>query len=257
MDKNVETIKILLFEDNLGDAGLIEVMLEEFNDFSYELKNVETLNEGLNFLKEHVFDVILLDSGLPDSDGIFTVLEVHKMSPEIPIIILTGLNDEETGISAVKKGAQDYLVKGQVNSKLLERSIRYSIERKNAEEKIQIFAKVVESSDDAIITKSLDGVITSWNRGAEEIYGYLSEEILGKSISILESDDLKGETNQLVERIKQGERIRHYETLRLKKDSTLINISITLSPVFDTSGELIAISTIARDITERKKEKKI
>ncbi|MGZ7068922.1 MAG: PAS domain S-box protein, partial [Methanobacterium sp.] len=252
MVKNIETIKILLFEDNPGDAGLIEAMLEEFNDFSYKIKNVESLDEGLNFLKKHSFNVILLDLGLPDSDGIDTFLDVHKIIPRIPIIILTGLNNEGTGINAVKKGAQDYLVKGQVNSKLLERSIRYSIERKKTEEKIQIFANVVESSDDAIITKSLDGIITSWNRGAEEIYGYSAKEILRKPISILEPDYLKGETNQLVERIKRGERIHHYETLRLKKDGTLINISITLSPVFDTSGELIAISTIARDITERK-----
>ena len=253
MDNNIETIEILLFEDNPGDTGLIEAMLEEFTDFSYKLKNVETLNEGLNLLEDRSFDVILLDLGLPDSEGIKTFISVHKKCHEAPIIILTGLTDERTGINAVKRGAQDYLVKGQVESKLLGRSIKYSIERKKAEEEIQIFANIVESSDDAIITKSLAGVITSWNRGAEQIYGYSAEEVIGKPISILESDDLKGETKKLVERIKLGERIRHYETLRLKKDDMLINVSITLSPVFDTSGELIAISTIARDITERKK----
>jgi PAS domain S-box-containing protein len=126
-------------------------------------------------------------------------------------------------------------------------------ERKKAEEKIQILANVVESSDDAIITKSLDGIITSWNRGAEQVYGYSAEEALGRSISILEPDYLKGETKQLAEKIKHGEKIHHSETLRLKKDGTTINISITLSPVLDASGELVAISTIARDITERRK----
>ncbi|HEX3014289.1 MAG TPA: PAS domain S-box protein [Methanobacterium sp.] len=250
---NIETIEILLFEDNPGDTGLIESMLEEFTDFSYELKNVETLDDGLKLLKYHSFDVILLDLGLPDSDGIETFINVNKECHETPIIILTGLTDEKTGINAVKKGAQDYLVKGQVESKLLERSIKYSIERKKAEEKIQIFANIVESSDDAIITKSFDGTIMSWNKGAEQIYGYSADEIIGKSISSLESDSLKGETKRLIEKIKKGERIRHYETLRLRKDNGLINVSITLSPVFDTSGELVAISTIARDITERKK----
>lgn len=136
MDKNIENIKILLFEDNQGDAGLIEAMLEEFIDLS-ELKIVETLDEGLNLLKEHSFDVILLDLGLPDNNGIDTFIDVHKISPNIPIIILTGLNDEDMGIKAVKKGAQDYLVKGQVNDRLLERSIRYSIERKKAEDKLK------------------------------------------------------------------------------------------------------------------------
>ena len=105
-------------------------------------------------------------------------------------------------------------------------------ERKKAEEKIQNLANIVESSNDAIITESLDGIITSWNKGAEQIYGYSAEEILGKDASILEPDNLKGEINQFVEKIKQGEKIKNYETLRLKKDGTLINVSITLSPSF-------------------------
>ncbi|WP_292388177.1 PAS domain S-box protein [Methanosarcina sp. UBA5] len=126
-------------------------------------------------------------------------------------------------------------------------------EQKKAEEKIQILASAVESSDDAIITKSIDGVITSWNKGAEQIYGYLTGEILGKNISILEPDNRKGEIKQLVKKIQEEERIQHYETLRLRKDHTLIDVSVTLSPVLDVSGQLIAFSVIARDITERKK----
>ena len=125
-----EKVKILLFEDNLGDTGLIEEMLEEFADFPYELKNVETLNEGLNLVKERPFDVILTDLGLPDSDGIDTFLDIHARNSRIPIIILTGLNDEKIGIDAVKKGAQDYLVKGQVDGRLLKRSIQYSLSAK-------------------------------------------------------------------------------------------------------------------------------
>ena len=124
-------------------------------------------------------------------------------------------------------------------------------ERKKAEEKIQTLANAVESSDDAIVTESLDGIITSWNKGAEQIYGYSAEEILGKNLSILEPDNIKGEIKQLIEKIKQGEKIQRYETSRLKKDGTIINVSVTLSPVFNESGELVAISAIARDITER------
>ncbi|MHB8101147.1 MAG: PAS domain S-box protein [Methanosarcina sp.] len=126
-------------------------------------------------------------------------------------------------------------------------------ERKKAEEKIKRLANIVESSNDAIITKSLDGIITSWNKGAEQIYGYSVEEILGKHISLLEPDNLKGEIEQFAEKIKRGERIQHYETLRLKKDGKIINVSVTHSPVFDSTGELVAFSIIARDITERRK----
>jgi len=125
-------------------------------------------------------------------------------------------------------------------------------ELKKAEEKIQTLANVVESSNDAIITESLDGVITSWNKGAEQVYGYLAEEVLGKNMSILEPDNLKGEIKQLAEKVKQGKRVQHHETLRLKKDGTILNISVTLSPVFDVSGKLVAISNIAGDITEKK-----
>jgi len=150
MDENIEAIEILLFEDNPGDTGLIEAMLEDFTDFLYELKNVETLNEGMNLLKENEFDVILLDLGLPDSEGIGTFLDVHEITPETPIIILTGLSDENTGINAVKKGAQDYLVKGQVESKLLERSIKYSIERKKAEKELKETVEELKRSNDEL-----------------------------------------------------------------------------------------------------------
>jgi two-component sensor histidine kinase len=129
-----EKVEILLFEDNPGDARLIEEMLEEFADFPYELINVKTLNEGLSLLKKLPFDIILTDLGLPDSDGIDTFLDIRTGNSRIPIIIFTASNDEKIGIYAVKKGAQDYLVKGQVDGRLLKRSIQYSIERKKIEE---------------------------------------------------------------------------------------------------------------------------
>jgi CheY-like chemotaxis protein len=127
MEKN---IKILLIEDNPGDAYLIEEHLEEFANFLYDSKNVGTLNEALSALKEQPFDVIVLDLELPDSDGINTFLSVHKQNSLIPIIILTGLNDETIGTYAIKEGAHDFLVKGQTEGRLLECIIQCSIERK-------------------------------------------------------------------------------------------------------------------------------
>jgi PAS domain S-box-containing protein len=128
-----------------------------------------------------------------------------------------------------------------------------SSKRKMAEENRLNLASIVEYSNDAIITKSLDGIITSWNKGAEQIYGYSAGEVLGKPISILEPSILVEETEELAELIKQGDKIHSYETLRLRKDNTIINVSLTLSPVFDASGKLTAISVIARDITKSKK----
>lgn len=125
-------------------------------------------------------------------------------------------------------------------------------ELKKTEEKIKALANAVESSNDAIITGTLDGTITSWNKGAEQIYGYLAEEVMGKNVSILEPDNLKGEIKQLFDKIKQGKKVKRYETLRLKKDGIAVNVSVTLSPIFDVSGNPVAFSGIARDITEKK-----
>ena len=129
-------------------------------------------------------------------------------------------------------------------------------ERKKTEEKIKALADIVESSNDAIITLSLEGIIINWNKAAEHIYGYSAEEILGKNVSILEPPKIKGEIKQLSEQIKLGEKIQQYETLRLKKDGSILNVSITLSPVFDSSGKLMAISGIVRNITRRIKAEK-
>jgi PAS domain S-box-containing protein len=129
-------------------------------------------------------------------------------------------------------------------------------EHKKTEEKIQILANAVESSSDAIVTFSLEGIILSWNKGAEQIYGHSAEEVLGKNISILEPDDLKVETKRFSEKIKQGEKSQCYESLRVKKDCTKINISVIISPVFNTAGEFVAILAIGRDITEHKREEK-
>ncbi len=136
-------VKILLFEDNLGDAGLLEEMLEGFN-CSYRLKVVETLKDGLEILESHLFDVILLDLGLPDSEGIDTLVDLHKNNFKTPIIVLTGLNNEDVGTLAVKIGAQDYLIKKQIDSTMLKRSIRYSIERKKIESELQNYKENLE-----------------------------------------------------------------------------------------------------------------
>ena len=114
-------------------------------------------------------------------------------------------------------------------------------------------AAVVESSDDAIITKSLSGVITSWNRGAEQIFGYKPGEIVGKSVTILIPADHPDEEPEILDRIRRGERIHHYETIRIRKDGIPLNISLTVSPVRDSGGKIVGASKIARDITDRKR----
>ena len=126
-------------------------------------------------------------------------------------------------------------------------------ERKHAEEVRARLAAIIESSEDAIIAKTLEGIITNWNRGAQKIYGYSSEEVLGKPINILVPPDRPNEIPKILERLRRGEAIEHYETVRVTKDGRRVDISLTISPIRDSSGNIVGASTIARDITERKR----
>jgi PAS domain S-box-containing protein len=127
------------------------------------------------------------------------------------------------------------------------------IERTRNEEKLQLLASIFESSDDAVITKNLDGIITSWNQGAERIFGYSAEEAVGKPITILIPPERQDEEPAILARIRRGERIDHYETVRQRKHGSKIDISITVSPIRNVAGKIVGASKIARDITERKR----
>ena len=126
----MERIKILLIEDNPGDARLITEMLAEDKNVSFDLEWKDTLSKGLERLVEGGIDVILLDLSLPDSRGFDTVVRTQNKAPIVPIVVMTGLDDQTLAITAVKRGAQDYLIKGQVDSNHLSRSIRYALARK-------------------------------------------------------------------------------------------------------------------------------
>jgi PAS domain S-box-containing protein len=113
-------------------------------------------------------------------------------------------------------------------------------------------ASIVESSDDAIVSKNLDGVITTWNRGAERIFGYTAEEAVGRPITIVIPENRQSEEREILTRIRRGERIDHFETIRQRKHGSLITVSLTVSPVKNAEGKIVGASKVARDITEQK-----
>ena len=123
---------------------------------------------------------------------------------------------------------------------------------KRSEEARAVLAAIVESSDDAIIGKTLDGVINTWNEGARRLYGYEPHEVVGKPVTILLPPDRVAEEEQILERLRRGERIDHFETVRVAKDGRQVDVSLTVSPIRDSTGRVIGASKIARDITERK-----
>lgn len=130
-------------------------------------------------------------------------------------------------------------------------------EEKRIKAERQFLALIVENSDDAIYSKSLEGVILSWNKGSEKIYGYTADEVIGKPISILIPPGNENEVPQILQRLKKGERIEHYDTVRLRKDGTMIHVSMTISPIRDDAGKIIAASSIAKDISEKKRAEAI
>jgi diguanylate cyclase (GGDEF)-like protein/PAS domain S-box-containing protein len=127
-------------------------------------------------------------------------------------------------------------------------------ERKRAEESSRLLATIVESSDDAIVGKTLDGIILSWNEAAERIYGYAASEAIGRPVAILSPRDRSDEITQLLGRIRQGERIQHYETERICKDGRRISVSLTISPIKDEQGVVRGASAISRDVSDRKRD---
>jgi PAS domain S-box-containing protein len=130
-------------------------------------------------------------------------------------------------------------------------------EQKRSERATGLLAAIVDSSDDAIISKNLDGKITTWNKGAERIFGYSTEEAVGRQITMIIPPDRLNEETTILERLRRGERVDHFETVRLRKDGTTLDISLTISPLKDGSGRVIGASKVARDVTERKRAEQV
>ncbi|MBF8285993.1 MAG: putative Histidine kinase, partial [Anaerolineales bacterium] len=148
-------IKLLLIEDNPGDARLIREALREAGGESFDLQHADRLATGLARLAEGDIHLVLLDLSLPDSHGLDTVARTHARAPDVPIVVLTGLDDEALALKALEIGAQDYLVKGDVDGRVLNRAIRYAIERQRAEQALRQsearFRGLLESAPDAVL----------------------------------------------------------------------------------------------------------
>jgi DNA-binding response OmpR family regulator len=214
-------VKVLLIEDNSADARFIIEMFKEIPKPQYELKHVTNVHDGLKYLDEHPVDILLLDLSLPDSSGLETFEKAHDHDPELPIVILSGLDDEEVAIKAVRMGAQDYLMKGDVNSRILSRAINYAIERKNTEKKLikshEELINLIKAYTEELKKKGIgeiDGVerrleekIQSFNElnrsqtaiGKEESAGTinLSNERVPKSLWLKVAEDFKSPADKL------------------------------------------------------------
>jgi two-component system cell cycle sensor histidine kinase/response regulator CckA len=370
-------IKVLLVEDDEDDYVLTRDLLSGIGSGKFELTWAATYQEALELIRRSAPDVCLVDYRLGEHNGIDLLRALYADGRRTPAILLTGQDDHDVDFEAMRAGAADYLIKGQINRAALERAIRYALEQSrtlealrdsegryrllvelspdaiaitcaekfvyvnaagvklfgaNSPEEVvgrsvwdlvhpdyremvsarirqtiggrkisplveqrlvrldgeivdvnvtsiptsyqgrpaaQIIirditervraeaararlAAIVESSEDAIIGKTLDGVVTNWNGGAEKIYGYRAEEVLGRHISFHVPRERRGEVAEILETVRRGLSISLHETVRVKKDGEPIHVSLTVSPIRDAAGNITGASAIARDITERK-----
>jgi PAS domain S-box-containing protein len=255
------TANILLVDDDYKSLTAMEALL------SGPGRKIVTASSGTDALRrllQQDFALILLDVRMPDMDGFETAAMIRRNERfrYTPIIFLSAVDTlDEDVIKGVASGAVDYLFK-PVMPEVLKTKVSVFVDLFRMNERLKqqavkeaqaLLAAVVESSQDAIISKNLDGVILSWNAGAERLFGYEAEEAIGKPITIMIPPQRQEEDTRILERIKRGERIEPFETLRRAKDGRLIDISLTISPILDGAGRIIGASSVARDITERKR----
>jgi len=249
------SIQVLLIEDNKGDAILIREMLKDVKNTSFNVKHAEKLHQGLKYLEKEDFDIILLDLALPDSRGIDTFIKTKETAPDLPIIILTGLSDEEFAINAVGEGAQDYLVKGEVDSRLLDRSMKYAIERniiegklKRSEERYRI---MVEKTQSGIFLINPYHKLNYVNNQMAEMLGYKVNEMVNQSIfNFMDVDGEKTFKNHLK---KLGKGIGNiYELKFNNKDGSKLWALTSTNLLYKANGDYLGCVSIITDISARK-----
>lgn len=251
-------MKLLLIEDNPGDARLIEEMLAESRDASWEVECAATLSQGLERLESGGWDAVLLDLGLPDNRGLDTLRQAVSIGPNVPVVVLTGLKDERVGMEAIHEGAQDYLVKGRVDSELLSRSLAYAMERMWLVGRIKksegMYRTLTMTSPDAITLSDLEGNLVFASRRTLELHGYESpDELLGKSaLQLIHPDEHKRAMDNLRVALEEGT-VRDVVHTMLRKDGSTFAGELSASLIRDAQGDPEAFIAVTRDVTERKR----
>ncbi|MBU1524493.1 MAG: PAS domain S-box protein [Candidatus Omnitrophica bacterium] len=251
---------VLLIEDNPRDTQLIQEMFSGHRQARFNLVCAKRLSTGLNYLDREKFDVVLVDLTLPDSLGIDIFLRIQAKVPRMPIVVLTSLDDERVALSAVQKGAQDYLVKGHVDSHLLIRAIRYAIQRKRVEERLRAseerYRHLVELSPDTIIIHSQDKIVFVNPAGCKLLGARTSDELVGEPmLSIVHPDYQNIAKKRMQQIIEKGEEIPLMEEKFLGVDGRAIDVEVGSIPFIYQDNP--AVQVVVRDITSRKELEKL
>ncbi|MBV8900483.1 MAG: PAS domain S-box protein [Verrucomicrobia bacterium] len=254
------TAKILIVEDEILVARELEARLRSLG---YAIAGVALSGEeALRAASELQPDIVLVDIVLKGPmDGI-AVADEMRTRLDLPVVYVTAYADESTVRRAKVTQPYGYIVKPFSDSEVyaaVEIALyKHQIERKlrEAQEAGLLLAAIMESSPDAIVGWTLAGTVFSWNPGAENLYGYSATEALGQCMAtLMVPPDRHNEIPQIVERIEQGERVEGYETVRVRKDGTVVAVSLTVSPIRNSAGEIVGAATVGRRIGGAKREK--
>ncbi|HEX2168034.1 MAG TPA: PAS domain S-box protein [Longimicrobiales bacterium] len=241
-----DNLNILLVEHSADETVRIRGYLQSAAG-AFDLRTAHDLGEAINLLEQHSFDVILLDLALPGSAGLPALARLTLASGRIPVVVLTGTDDEAIGLRAVQAGAEDYLLKGQLHGTLLWRALRHAVERNRAANRIEFQSQLLDQVGQAVIATDTTGTIQYWNAAAQALFGWAAEEVIGKPLrSIIPADEDGAAAIRSASESWTG------EVVVQRRDGRRILVGATLSTLRDSSGEVIGRIGISTDVTERR-----
>jgi diguanylate cyclase (GGDEF)-like protein/PAS domain S-box-containing protein len=250
--------KILLIEDSAGDARLLYEMFSEQGCHDIDLTHVMRMSEAEQHLAKHTVDVILLDLGLPDAHGVEAIQRVHAAAPRVPLVVLTGLDDDSMAVRALKSGAQDYLVKGQIETRGLMRALRYARERKNMED--ALFAEkeraqvTLDCIGDAVVCTDLLGNITFLNAVAEVMTGWPRQDAIGRPMAqVFRVLNTTGHNTipipTMTALLKQGPVHIPLSCILVRRNGVEIHVEDSVAPIHDREGQTTGAVVVFRDVS--------
>ena len=256
---SAKSIKVLLLvEDNPGDARLLREMFEEQGSYNTELTHVECIVEAEKHLTERAFDIIVLDLGLPDAQGLGAVRRAHAAAPRVPLVVLTGLDDESLAAQALQEGAQDYLIKGQIDARGLLRALRYAIERKIMEEALFVEKEraqvTLNSIGDAVVCTDISGNVTFLNLVAERMTGWSWQEAasrpMAEVLQILDATTRETTPNPMDLAVGRNRTVHlPSNCILIRRDGFEIPIEDCVSPIHDRDGQATGAVIVFRDVS--------
>ncbi len=256
---------ILLVDDDARVRRLIATMLSVRSE--WEIREAADGQDSIDKARAIHPDVVLMDVSMPGMNGLDATRILRQEIPQTEVILVSQNDPSVISRQAVEVGARAFCSKSDLARNLLpiiDRALEQSstqrvdmasqgFARHWNDQASNLLAAIVDSSDDVIVSKTLDGIITSWNKSAERVFGYSAREAVGSHISLIIPKDRLQEENDILSRVCRGERIEHFDTVRQRKNGSVFDISLTISPVRDSSGRVVGASKVAREITERKR----